>query len=101
MAVDFRHTHVPFDTSAGIPQKSSRTVNFGKTVNRADAAIKGFRIQYTQGDNEFAFQRIAVQNVVIANQTVTFEVLFELRDETGWGHAYEGAVEVLVIADVA
>jgi len=73
---------------------------FAKPVTAAEAALRGFRIQYSKNDNDHNIfeQMIAVQIVNIEDDVVNFRVSFKVRDDTDSNHAFTGAVEVVVIA---
>lgn len=107
MTIAFREVYVKFDPTDA-PQKLSQSIEFTEKnpkitkINVADAAIKGFKIQYTDHDNhDFGHQRVTVDKVTFAGTSVTVDVLFELTDDGNYaGNKFEGAVLVLVIADV-
>ena len=102
MAIDFRNLQIRFDPTSGRPQRESATAVFGGPVRRANAALKGFNIGYTNGDHEVLRQEVDVDVTSILNNTVTVAVDFLLRDSSGdIDDPFSGSVEVLVIADVA
>jgi hypothetical protein len=102
MAIDFRRTRITFDPTNNQIQYEERTVQFGSRVNRADAALNGFDIQFRNGDHPIFRQIIDAVIVSRNNNTVTVGVTFLLRDSSGdIDDVYQGRVDVLVIADVA
>jgi hypothetical protein len=70
---------------------------FGSRVNRADGAINGFDIGFSQSDHHlFRAQVDAVTS--INNNIVNVTVTFSLRDSSGtFDDAYNGFVDVLVV----
>ena len=73
---------------------------FAKPVASAEAALRGFRIQYSKKDDDHNIfvQHISVQIVDIDRDVVNFKVFFNVQDDTEDQHAFTGAVEVVVIA---
>lgn len=101
MAIEFRSTEVVFDESKGKDQIERGTVLFGSKVRTADAALKAFQINYTNGDHEILRETIAISNVRSEGAQVSFDVTIGLRDDSGnYDDPYEGKVTVLVTADV-
>lgn len=102
MPVDFRRTSITFDPTRGQTQNESATVVFNNRVIRADAALNGFDVQFTDGDHHVFREMIDASIVTINNNTVTVGVAYLLRDKSGnIDDRYHGRVDVLVIADVA
>jgi hypothetical protein len=70
-------------------------------VNRAEAAINGFDIGFSQSDHHL-FRAQVDAGTAIVNNIVNVTVNFALRDSSGtFDDAYYGFVEVLVIVDRA
>jgi len=102
MALDFRRVAVPFNPTAGAAQRENGIAVFGSTVRRADVALQGFNIFYTNGDHHILREQIDVDLTSINGDSVNFAVDFTLRDNSGtFDDPFGGSVEVLVIADVA
>lgn len=102
MALDFRNVVVPFNPTSGAAQRENGTAVFGSTVRRANTALKGFNIFYTNGDHHVLRQEIDIDLTSINGNSVNFAVDFTLRDNSGtFDDPFGGSVEVLVIADVA
>jgi hypothetical protein len=102
MPLHFLSIHVPFEFATG-PQKKSVKFDLGAVPKSIDAGIKGFRIQYRDGeDHNFGRQRIAVGTPQPDTKPGAFvmDVIFELRDSSNFAHEYGGAVMALVIADM-
>lgn len=107
MSIAFHSVHLSFDRT-NAPQKLTQTVDVKQTnpdvkkVHKAGAAIQAFRMQYSNNaDHHFGYQRIAIANVqIIGDTSVKFDILFELTDDSNYSNLYEGAVQVLVIAEV-
>ena len=102
MALDFRNVVVPFNPASGGAQRENGIAVFNSTVRRANTALKGFNILYTNGDHEILRQEIDIDLTSINGNSVNFAVDFVLRDGSGsFDDPFGGSVEVLVIADVA
>jgi hypothetical protein len=73
---------------------------FAKRVVAADAALRGFRIQYSKKDDDHNIfvHGIGVQMGELDDDVVNFSVFFSVQDDTEDQHAFTGAVEVVVIA---
>lgn len=103
MATDFRTTRVRFDSTRGIVQRETGSVNFRSRVRRAGFAINGFKMKFTDKDHHLWHEEINIEesNIQISNTNVSFPVSFLLRDSSGnIDDRYEGYVDVLVIAEV-
>lgn len=102
MAMSFQSVNIRFDPTRGQAQRELRTAVFGSRVIRADAALKGFRIGYTDGDHNIWRQNLDVDVVQVRNNTVDVAVDFLFRDSSGnIDDRFDGTVEVLVIAETA
>jgi hypothetical protein len=102
MAVDFRTVQVRFDPTKGRIQREPGTAVFASRVLRAEAALKGFNIGYTDGDHHIFREEVDVDITGIRNNAVDIAVNFLLRDSSGnIDDAYDGSVEVLVLAELA
>ncbi len=101
MAIAFKSTWVQFDPTKGQKQREPGTVTFPSKVKTANAAIKGFRIGYTDKDHHIYQIEVDVDMASIVGPTVNFFVDFLLRDSSGYiDDRYGGWVEVLVIAEI-
>lgn len=100
--IDFqRLPRFSFPPTTGRPQSITQSAVFGSRVNRADAAINGFDIGFTQSDHHLFREQVDV-STAINNNTVVVTVNFSLRDSSGtFDDAYGGFVDVLVIVDRA
>jgi hypothetical protein len=102
MPIDFRRTSITFDPTSGQVQNEPATVVFNSRVIRADAALNGFDVQFTDGDHNLFREMIDASILTINNNTVTVGVAYLLRDKSGnIDDRYHGRVDVLVIAEVA
>ncbi|MDQ3974796.1 MAG: hypothetical protein M3276_10820 [Actinomycetota bacterium] len=91
-----------FDSASGGPQHETATATFASRVNRAEAALKGFDIGYTNGDHHLLREQVDIDITSVSGNTVTLNVDFSLRDSSGnFDDPFSGFVQVLVIADVA
>jgi hypothetical protein len=103
MAVEFRRAaRLDFDPTSGQEQVLTGTVTFSQPVTRADAAIHGFDIGYTDGDHHVLRAKLDVSNVQIDqldSQAVRFDVRYLFRDSSGnIDDRFNGWVDVLVFA---
>ena len=102
MAIDFRRGSITFDPTKGQVQDEVTSVVFNSSVRRADVALNGFDIQYTDEDHELFRQTIDASIAAIQDRTVNVRVRYLLRDSSGnIDDRYHGRVDVLVIAEVA
>jgi len=102
MAIDFRRVGITFDPTRGQTQNEVATVVFNSRVIKADVALNGFDVQFTDGDHHIFRQIIDAGISTINNNTVTVRVSYLLRDSSGnIDDRYHGRVDVLVIAEVA
>ncbi len=102
MAMDFRRTSIGFDPTSGQIQSEVATVVFAGPVRRADVALNGFDVQYTNGDHHLLREMVDASVDSIQNNTVTVRTNYLLRDSSGnIDDRYHGRVDLLVFADVA
>ena len=74
---------------------------FNGRVNKADVALNGFDIRYTDGDHHLLREMVDARVTAINDRTVFVAVDYLLRDSSGnIDDRYQGRVDVLVIADV-
>jgi hypothetical protein len=101
MAIDFQRATINFVPTEGREQNESATVAFSRTVIKAEAALNGFDIQFTDEDHHFLREAIDASIIAINGNTVTVNVKYVLRDSSGdIDDRYQGSVDVLVIAEV-
>ncbi len=100
--IDFKRTpRFNFPATTGRPQSVTQSVVFGSRVTRADAALNGFDIGFTQTDHHLFREQVDV-STAIDNNTVNVTVTFALRDSSGtFDDAYSGFADVLVMVDRA
>ena len=102
MAIDFRRGTINFDSTRGQIQSEVTSVVFRSPVTRADVALNGFDVQYTDGDHNLFRELIDARIEAIRDRTVDVRVNYLLRDSSGnIDDRYHGRVDVLVIAEVA
>jgi hypothetical protein len=102
MAIDFRRGSINFDSTRGQTQDEVTSVVFNSAVRRADVALNGFDVQYTDNDHELFRQMVDASIAAIRDRTVDVRVRYLLRDSSGnIDDRYHGRVDVLVIAEVA
>jgi len=101
MALAFKSRSVRFDSTRDQRQREPGSVNFGSAVRTAEASIKGYKVKFTGADHPLHEIEVDIDDVTINGSNVTFNVDLVLRDRTGnYDDAYEGRVEVLIIADL-
>lgn len=102
MALQFQRQQLIFLPASGGPQRRSSAVTFPGVVRRADVALRGFNIGFTNNaEHPFARAEIDLDPGSVDGQVVNFSVDFALRDASGnFDDPFNGFVEVLVIADV-
>jgi hypothetical protein len=102
MAIDFRRGSITFDPTKGLIQDEVTSVVFNSSVRRADVALNGFDIRYTDEDREVFREMIDASIAEIRDRTVDVRVRYLLRDASGSiDDRFQGRVDVLVIAEVA
>lgn len=102
MAIDFRREGIRFDPTSGRTQVETRSVVFNSRVIRAEVALNGFDIKFTDGDRPISQQIIDTSISGRNDNTVTVEVRCLLRDSSGSiDDRFEAKVDFLVIAEVA
>jgi hypothetical protein len=100
MALEMREVTMNFDFTSGIEQRQESTAVFNAPVEQAQTMLKGFSIQYGNGDHHILKQEIALDVVSINNNTVTVAANFLLRDDSGnIDDPFGGFVQAVVIAD--
>jgi hypothetical protein len=94
-----------FRTSLSIPSGAGRktfgdTVDFPSNVIRADAALNGFKLDYTEGgDRHINEVEVDIDVGPIQGTSVGFTIETQYAD-VNFDDPYSGYVTVLVIADV-
>jgi|SRR4030095_177310 hypothetical protein len=102
MAIDFQRQRFTFAPFAGGPQSLEQSFTFPTQVRKAEAAINGFNIGFTNVDHELFRQEVDAAVTSVTGQTVVVRVSFALRDSSGvFDDRYDGWVEVLTIVDRA
>ena len=95
MAIGFKELIFHFHSSA--PQ--SQTVLFPGTVTFASAAVKGFDVEFDNGDHNI-LQEIVRVNTTTTGPTVQVEATLVLRDNST-SNPFHGGIRVLVVAEHA
>lgn len=102
MSIDFRRTQIRFDSTRGREQSEPAAVVFRSRVQKADVAINGFNVGFTDGDHHVWRHKIDARIERVVDETVFVRVNYLLRDSSGnIDDRYDGTVDVLVFADVA
>ena len=101
MAIEFKRDTIPFPSASGKAQTKSKKFSFSATVLKAEAAIKGFSIGFSNGEHPLYRQKVDLDVTVDSNKKsdVWVTANFALRDASGtFDDPFDGEVEVLVIA---
>lgn len=102
MALQFRDVTVNFDPTSGDTQHEQVTAVFDSQVLGASVALKGFNIAFNNGDHHVRQETIDAFVTAITNNTVTVQVDFLLRDDSGnIDDPFSGSAAMLVLAEVA
>jgi hypothetical protein len=102
MAIDFMKLPHTFPSHTGGSQSFDLTFTFATNVRRAEAAIAGFNIGFSNSDHHLFRVEVDARVRSITFGTVVVTVTLALRDSSGFfDDAYNGNVDVLVIVDRA
>jgi hypothetical protein len=102
MAVDFQRQRASFPSLSGGPQTHELAFVFPTRVTRAESAVNGFSIGFTQSDHHLFREQVDTTVVGISNNTVRVRVDLALRDSSGtFDDRYDGFVDVMTIVDRA
>lgn len=100
MAIEFREGWLNFPSTTGRRQRVSTTINFGGNVRTAQAVMKGFSVEYRNGDHHILEIEQDLDTQVSGN-TVRVSGDFAFRDSSGtFDDPYSGWINFVVIADV-
>ena len=94
MAVKFDEERVVFERSTG-PVSRNEEVTFERRVEKANAAIKSFKLDYVGGARSTDIAEVSISNVNPSHSTVEFTVTVNYS-----GGEFTAEVVVLVIAEV-
>ena len=100
MAIDFaRLPRFNFPSDSGHAQTLEQTFVFPTAIRRAEAAINGFSMGFSNSDHHLFRQEVDA-SVSFQNNVVRVRVSFALRDSSGFfDDRYDGFVDVIVIVD--
>ena len=103
MSLAMKEFTIHFDPTSGQRQEESQTVVLDGTVRKAQAALKGFKVGYSDRDHHFLETEIVLDVTRIFRNSVTVTANFLLQDSTGgdMDDPFDGCVQGIVIADVA
>jgi|SRR5205809_6148383 hypothetical protein len=99
MPLDFATTRVTFMNREG-PDKQRETVPFASTVRRAEAAVKGFSLDFSETVGNFPIDRVQVTARPIRTAGNDVEIEVEVNYTNKNRDEYNATVDVLVIAQV-
>lgn len=98
----FKELTITFNSAQGSRRRGSATALFNGNVRTAQAVLKGYNIRYTHSDHPVLEQEIDLDTQMNGARGVDVFADFALRDSSGlFDDAYQGWVNVVVIADVA
>ena len=100
MPVDFREVAVSIPSGTG-HRVVERSVFFNSNVIRANVALNGFNLDFTQpGDRHINVLEVDTNIMSFSRSLVTFNVHCQYAD-VNFDDPYHGFVSALVIAEVA
>ena len=100
MAIDFRNLTLAFDSAGGGEQHETGEVEFNSTVIKAQAMLNGFDVKLTNADREFHQIKVDARTTKDGRRVIV-DVALLLRDRPDPIDAFEGRVDVVVLAEVA
>jgi hypothetical protein len=101
MAIQFREGWLNFGPVTGRRQRESTTVNFSSRVRSHQVMMKGFNVQYNNGDHHILELEIDLDSSV-DDDVVKVDGDFVFRDSSGnFDDPYSGWINFVVVADVA
>jgi hypothetical protein len=101
MTIEFQAKRITFPSASGKAQSAQQKFTFSANVWSAQAALNGFSLGFSNSEHHLFRQEIDVTVASIKNREVVATVTFALRDSSGvFDDAFEGYVDVLVIADI-
>jgi hypothetical protein len=100
MAIDFQRQRAIFPSHSGSAQSVELAFVFASRVGRAETAVNGFSIGFSQSDHHLFRAQVDTTVVGISNNVVRVRVDFALRDSSGtFDDRYDGFVDVMAIVD--
>ncbi len=102
MSIQVKLVHLDVDRTMRAEHIQQAHVVFPGRVKKAEAAIKGFRMEYEDDSKNFFIQKVSLQKVETVDDVVKFELHFLLQDDNDHlENVYKGGVLVVVIAIMA
>ncbi len=99
--IDIQSQRVTFDRHTGSANTQRATFTFGTNLSNAYSVIKGFNIQYSDGDRWILQEEVSTATSY-SGKTVTVTVTILLRDNSGnIDDAFQGWVDVVVLAQLS
>jgi hypothetical protein len=89
---------MPQHFSFSSPGNQSGRADFGNTVRAAAVPIQGFSLSFGNDDHNLLAVEVVARNVAINGTVVTYDVSFNLRDDSN--NVGKGEIDIVVIADV-
>jgi hypothetical protein len=100
MAIDFQQQRATFPSHTGSAQSIELVFVFPSNVKRAESAINGYSIGFSNDDHHLFRVEIDTTVKTITFGAVRVRVDYALRDKSGFfDDAYNGYVDVMVIVD--
>lgn len=102
MAIEFKRKRVEFLHARGSLAVKKDKVEFQAPIERVEAAISGFQIQFEGSEHPVQNMQASVKNnVSFDKRTASIEVELGIKDNTGYyDDKYGGWVDVLFIANL-
>lgn len=100
MAMDFRETHLSFDTPAHVHSERIGRVRFDRNVIRATCTIGDLTFGFKNGDHKFEILSYRLDEMRIDGREVSFRYVFQLADKRGLDDPISGRLRVVVLAEV-
>ena len=101
MAIEMREGWINFPSTTGRKQRRETTVVFNSNVRSAQAVMKGFHVDYNNGDHHILEVEMDLDSS-IQNNVVRVYGDFAFRDSSGYyDDSYDGWINFVVIADTA
>lgn len=99
MPLDFRRRTIQIPNGTG-RRSIDDSVTFNSRVRRADVALNGFKLDFTNSDHHINVVEVDTDRVSVSENEVHYRVECNYADKN-FDDSYSGNVEVLVIAEVA
>lgn len=100
MAIQFREGWINYPATTGRRQRRETSVVFPSKVRSAQVVLKGFNVNYNNGDHHILELEIDLDSSIQLNVVRVFGD-FVFRDSSGYfDDPYDGWINFVVIADL-